>query len=128
MQQNRAPISAFWADRDGRGDCKVLMLDTPAFGSAAVAAPHHLASEAGRAILAEGGNAIEAMVAMAATAFGEPVPEGHADDVLGRLATQAGMEIWVAEAAGEMVSAGRLELVPAKANDGWLVWKVRPQA
>src|SRR4051812_50225797 len=43
------------------------MLETPVFGSAAVAAPHHLASEAGRAILAEGGNAIEAMVAMAAT-------------------------------------------------------------
>jgi len=32
-----------------------------------VAAPHHAAAEAGRAILAEGGNAIEAMVAMAAT-------------------------------------------------------------
>src|SRR5215207_2249097 len=32
-----------------------------------VAAPHALAAEAGRAILAEGGNAIEAMVAMAAT-------------------------------------------------------------
>src|SRR5687767_8528096 len=31
-----------------------------------VAAPHALAAEAGRAILAEGGNAIEAMVAMAA--------------------------------------------------------------
>ena len=31
-----------------------------------VAAPHHAAAEAGRAILAEGGNAIEAMVAMAA--------------------------------------------------------------
>ena len=43
------------------------MIDTPSFGSAATAAPHHLASEAGRAILAEGGNAIEAMVAMAAT-------------------------------------------------------------
>lgn len=43
------------------------MIETPAFGSAAVAAPHALASEAGRAILAEGGNAIEAMVAMAAT-------------------------------------------------------------
>lgn len=43
------------------------MLDTPVFGAAAVAAPHSLASEAGRAILAEGGNAIEAMVAMAAT-------------------------------------------------------------
>jgi gamma-glutamyltranspeptidase len=31
-----------------------------------VAAPHHAAAEAGRAVLAEGGNAIEAMVAMAA--------------------------------------------------------------
>jgi gamma-glutamyltranspeptidase len=46
---------------------KTLMIDTPVFGSAAAAAPHHLASEAGRAVLAEGGNAIEAMVAMAAT-------------------------------------------------------------
>src|ERR1700692_3695729 len=32
-----------------------------------VAAPHSAAAEAGRAVLAEGGNAIEAMVAMAAT-------------------------------------------------------------
>ena len=32
-----------------------------------VAAPHALAAEAGRAILAEGGNAVEAMIAMAAT-------------------------------------------------------------
>src|SRR5262245_37509424 len=32
-----------------------------------VAAPHHLAAAAGRDILAEGGNALEAMVAMAAT-------------------------------------------------------------
>ena len=32
-----------------------------------VAAPHQAAAEAGRAVLAEGGNAIEAMVAMAAT-------------------------------------------------------------
>src|ERR1700747_3499132 len=31
------------------------------------AAPHHAAAEAGRAVLANGGNAIEAMVAMAAT-------------------------------------------------------------
>src|ERR1051325_10479673 len=31
------------------------------------AAPHHAAAETGRAILAEGGNALEAMVAMAAT-------------------------------------------------------------
>lgn len=46
---------------------KTLMIDTPVFGAAAAAAPHRLASEAGRAVLAEGGNAIEAMVAMAAT-------------------------------------------------------------
>ena len=43
------------------------MDDTPVFSHAAVAAPHHLAAEAGRDILAQGGNAIEAMVAMAAT-------------------------------------------------------------
>jgi oxamate amidohydrolase len=43
------------------------MTDTPVFSRCAVAAPHMLAAEAGRAILAEGGNAIEAMVAMAAT-------------------------------------------------------------
>ena len=43
------------------------MLDTPTFSSSAVAAPHRLAALAGRAVLAEGGNAVEAMVAMAAT-------------------------------------------------------------
>ena len=32
-----------------------------------VCAPHHAAAEAGRAVLAEGGNALEAMIAMAAT-------------------------------------------------------------
>ncbi|MBS7540553.1 gamma-glutamyltransferase family protein [Ancylobacter lacus] len=35
-------------------------------GRGMVAAPHHLAGEAGRAVLAEGGNAVEAMVAAAA--------------------------------------------------------------
>ncbi|OYU49697.1 MAG: gamma-glutamyltransferase [Rhizobiales bacterium PAR1] len=42
------------------------MNDTPTFGHAAVVAPHFLAAEAGRDILVEGGNAIEAMIAMAA--------------------------------------------------------------
>ena len=42
------------------------MIETPQFSRVAVAAPHKLAAEAGRAILKEGGNAIEAMVAMAA--------------------------------------------------------------
>ncbi|MGL4325665.1 MAG: gamma-glutamyltransferase family protein [Beijerinckiaceae bacterium] len=43
------------------------MSQTPVYSKAAVAAPHDLASESGRAVLAEGGNALEAMVAMAAT-------------------------------------------------------------
>lgn len=41
------------------------MKDTPVFAHAAVAAPHRLAALAGQAILAAGGNAIEATVAMA---------------------------------------------------------------
>lgn len=43
------------------------MIDTEIFAKAATAAPHRLAAESGRKILAEGGNAIEAMIAMAAT-------------------------------------------------------------
>ena len=39
----------------------------PDIAAASSCAPHHAAAEAGRAILAEGGNALEAMVAMAAT-------------------------------------------------------------
>jgi gamma-glutamyltranspeptidase/glutathione hydrolase len=43
------------------------MNETPVFSRAAVAAPHLLATEAGRNVLAEGGNAVEAMLAMAST-------------------------------------------------------------
>jgi oxamate amidohydrolase len=41
-------------------------MDTPTFSRAAVAAPHMSAVEAGEAVLREGGNAIEAMIAVAA--------------------------------------------------------------
>src|SRR5262245_11180629 len=41
-------------------------LHTDGHRQGVVCAPHHVAAEAGRAILAEGGNALEAMVAMAA--------------------------------------------------------------
>jgi oxamate amidohydrolase len=44
-----------------------MELHTAGHRRGVVAAPHHAAAEAGRATLAEGGNAIEAMVAMAAT-------------------------------------------------------------
>ncbi|GEP02783.1 gamma-glutamyltransferase family protein [Methylobacterium oxalidis] len=40
--------------------------ETPTFAHGAVAAPHSLAAEAGRTVLAQGGNAVEAMIAMAA--------------------------------------------------------------
>jgi gamma-glutamyltranspeptidase len=43
------------------------MIESHFFDKAAVAAPHTAAAETGRAILAEGGNAIEAMIGMAAT-------------------------------------------------------------
>src|SRR2546427_2786856 len=44
-----------------------MELHTAGHRRGVVAAPHHAAVEAGRATLAEGGNALEAMVAMAAT-------------------------------------------------------------
>ena len=43
------------------------MPETPVFSTAAVAAPHMAAAETGQTILAAGGNAVEAMVAMAAS-------------------------------------------------------------
>ncbi|MGA8602995.1 MAG: gamma-glutamyltransferase, partial [Beijerinckiaceae bacterium] len=43
------------------------MMETPTFSRVAAAAPHILAAETGRTIMAEGGNAVEAMIGMAAT-------------------------------------------------------------
>ena len=43
-----------------------MTLHTAGHRRGVAAAPHHAAAEAGRAVLADGGNALEAMVAMAA--------------------------------------------------------------
>src|SRR5262249_22176523 len=48
-------------------DEPLMDLHTAGHRRGVAAAPHHAAADAGRAILAEGGNALEAMVAMAAT-------------------------------------------------------------
>jgi oxamate amidohydrolase len=48
-------------------DMMTMDLHTAGHRRGVVAAPHHAAAAAGHAVLAEGGNAIEAMVAMAAT-------------------------------------------------------------
>ncbi len=54
---------------------------------------------------------VRAMSAMQDEAFGEPVSDEMANALLRRLALDDGMELWVAEAEGRIVSAGRLEPV-----------------
>lgn len=54
---------------------------------------------------------VRAMSAMSDRVFGDPVSDERADALLHRLALDDGMQLWVAEAAGEMISAGRLEPV-----------------
>jgi ribosomal protein S18 acetylase RimI-like enzyme len=58
-------------------------------------------------------NDVRAMCAMSALAFGDPPAEAAemADALLRRLSRADGMELWVAEAEGQVVSAGRLEPV-----------------
>ncbi|RJQ79722.1 GNAT family N-acetyltransferase [Pseudonocardiaceae bacterium YIM PH 21723] len=56
---------------------------------------------------------VRAMCAMQAVAFDDGSDPGRdADGVLRRLSLRDGMELWVAEAEGEIISAGRLEPVP----------------
>lgn len=63
---------------------------------------------------------VRAMSAMADEAFGEPVSDDRGDDVLRRLSRRDGMELWVAEIDGRMVSAGRLE--PVHGTDFAGIW------
>jgi hypothetical protein len=56
---------------------------------------------------------VRAMAAMEAKVFGDEDSSDEADALLRRLARGDGMELWVAEADGQIVSAGRLEPVPA---------------
>jgi hypothetical protein len=55
---------------------------------------------------------VRAMSAMADEAFGDPPSDDIANALLRRLARNDGMELWIAEADGRIVSAGRLEPVP----------------
>ncbi|MFV2144241.1 MULTISPECIES: GNAT family N-acetyltransferase [Isoptericola] len=54
---------------------------------------------------------VRAMQAMADEVFGDPPSAGNADAILRRQAVDPAMEIWIAEAGDEIVSAGRLEPV-----------------
>lgn len=57
---------------------------------------------------------VRAMTVMSGQAFGDSPEEAGemADALLRRLSLDDGMELWIAEADGEVVSAGRLEPVP----------------
>jgi hypothetical protein len=57
---------------------------------------------------------VRALTAMSAEVFGDPVAEAVAvaNALLRRLSFDDGMQLWVAEADGQVVSAGRLEPVP----------------
>jgi ribosomal protein S18 acetylase RimI-like enzyme len=67
-------------------------------------------------------NDVRAMTAMSALAFGDlPAAAAEmADALLRRLSREDGMELWVAEADGQVVSAGRLEPVPGTSFAG--IW------
>jgi len=70
---------------------------------------------------------VRAMSAMADEIFGDPVSDDMADALLRRLAREDGMELWVAEAGGRIVSAGRLEPVPGTNFAGIWGGATRPE-
>jgi len=55
---------------------------------------------------------VRAMAAMQAEVFGDLNSKPMADALLGRLALVDGMELWIGEEGGEIVTAGRLDPVP----------------
>ena len=63
---------------------------------------------------------IRAMTAMQSEAFGDSLGDEIATALIRRLAIDEEMELWIAEADGRIVSAGRLESVPHTAFAG--IW------
>lgn len=71
---------------------------------------------------------VRAMAAMADEVFGDdPATSGHADQILLRQERDPEMELWVAEADGQVVSAGRLEPVPGTEFAGLWGGSTRPE-
>lgn len=63
---------------------------------------------------------VRTMSAMADAVFGGSPDDGMADALLRRLSLDDGMELWVAEAGGQIVTAGRLE--PVRGTDFAGIW------
>jgi oxamate amidohydrolase len=98
------------------------MLNTPRTRRGMVTSPHHLASEAGLRILREGGNAIEAAVAMAATL---PVVYPHMTSIGGDgfwLIAQRGKAPIAIDACGAAAGAATPQLY-AKAGHTSIPWR-----
>ncbi|WP_157008893.1 GNAT family N-acetyltransferase [Agromyces laixinhei] len=70
---------------------------------------------------------VRAMSAVEDATFGEPVLRETADAHLRRLALRDGMELWVAELGGEIVSVGRLEPVRGTSFAGIWGGATRPE-
>ncbi|MFK0002259.1 GNAT family N-acetyltransferase [Paenarthrobacter sp. NPDC090522] len=70
---------------------------------------------------------VRAMSAMQDKVFGEPVSDEMAEALLRRLSLDDAMELWVAEADGGIVSAGRLEPVPGTDFAGIWGGATRPE-
>jgi len=70
---------------------------------------------------------VRAMCAMQAEVFGDTDTEDTGNAVLRRLAAGDGMQLWVAEAGGQIVSAGRLEPVAGTEFAGIWGGATRPE-
>jgi len=70
---------------------------------------------------------VRAMSAMEDEVFGDPVSNDTADALLRRLSLGDGMELWVAEYDGRIVSAGRLEPVRGTTFAGIWGGATRPE-
>jgi hypothetical protein len=63
---------------------------------------------------------VRAMSAMQDEVFGDPVSDQTANDILRRLSVADGMQLWIGETGGEIVTAGRLD--PIKDSDFAGIW------
>lgn len=63
---------------------------------------------------------VRRMSAMQDAVFGDPTSRATADALLQRLSRADGLELWIAESEGRIVSAGRLEPVPGTGFAG--IW------
>ena len=70
---------------------------------------------------------VRAMSAMQDEVFGDPVSSGMADALLRRLAGTDGIQLWIAEAEGQIVCAGFLEPVEGTSFAGIWAGATRPE-